>query len=260
MSNYQNIAASIKHQLNTRFVGQQLYYFPSLSSTMETANTMAKEGATEGTVVIANEQTSGKGRSGNVWISPRGNLAISIIFKPQLNILPQLIMVASLAVVQTIRKATGIEAQIKWPNDVLIKGKKVCGILIENELKNNRVNFAVIGIGINVNLDPSVFPEISAIATDLSHEAGKEISETDLTAVLLSELEQLYLEAQAGTPVHKQWQERLETLGKWIHVRSGKSIEEGKAETATEHGNLILRHADGSLTEIVAGEVTVIKD
>ncbi|MCX6009508.1 MAG: biotin--[acetyl-CoA-carboxylase] ligase, partial [Chloroflexi bacterium] len=175
MLNGQDIKTYIKSRLNTKFVGRQLYYYNRLSTTMETAKELAKKGTAEGTVIIADTQTAGRGRLGRAWLSPEGSLAMSLILKPSLDNLPQLVMIASLAVVRTIKKVAGIEAQIKWPNDILIKGKKICGILIENEVKGDRVNFAIIGIGINVNFDPLSFPEISDIATSLSHELGTKI-------------------------------------------------------------------------------------
>lgn len=260
MPNRQNIATSIQSRLNTKFVGRQLHYYASLTSTMEAAKKVAGEEVAEGTVVIADEQTSGRGRLGRAWLSPKGSLAMSIILKPSVSSLPQLVMIASLAVVRAIRKVAGLEAQIKWPNDVLIKEKKVCGILIESEVKGDRVNFAIIGIGVNVNIDPSAFAEISPLATSLSHELGKEVSKAELAGALLCELERLYLEAQAGAPIHREWKAHMNTLGRWIQVRAGESVERGKAETVTEHGNLILRRADGSLAEIIVGDVTVIKD
>ncbi|MCJ7514485.1 MAG: biotin--[acetyl-CoA-carboxylase] ligase [Dehalococcoidia bacterium] len=260
MSDCQDITTSIQSRLNTRFVGRQLYYYRQLPTTMETARELAGKGTAEGTVVIAGTQTAGKGRIGRTWLSPEGSLAMSIILKPPLKNLPQLVMIASLAVVRAIKQVAGLEAHIKWPNDVMIKGKKVCGILIENEVKGGEVNFADIGIGINVNFNPLDLPEIADIATSLSYEAGMEISYIELAATLLSELEQLYLESQAGAPVHKEWQENMETLGKLIKVNTGKTVEQGIAEIVTENGNLLLRRADGSLAEIVAGDVTVIKD
>lgn len=260
MPNRQNIATSIQSRLNTKFVGRQLHYYPSLTSTMEAAKKVAGEEVAEGTVVIADEQTSGRGRLGRAWLSPKGSLAMSVILKPSVSSLPQLVMISSLAVVRAIRKVAGLEAQIKWPNDVLIKEKKVCGILIESEVKGDRVNFAIIGIGVNVNIDPSAFAEISPLATSLSHELGKEVSKAELAGALLCELERLYLEAQAGAPIHREWQAQMETLGRWIQVRAGESVERGKAETVTEHGNLILRRANGSIAEIIVGDVTVIKD
>lgn len=257
----QGFENSIRSQLNTKFVGREILFFPSLTSTMDVARKAAREGAVEGTAVMARTQTAGRGRLGRVWLSPQGSLAISVILKPSLVALPRLIMVASLAVVRTIKKVANLEAHIKWPNDVLIKGKKVCGILIENEVTGNQVDFAIIGIGININFNPTAFPEISDIATSLSNELGKEISQIEFTSVLLYDLEQLYLEAQASTAtaIYEEWRDHLETLGKWIQVKAGDTIEEGMAETVTENGNLILRRADGSLAEVVAGDVTVIR-
>jgi BirA family biotin operon repressor/biotin-[acetyl-CoA-carboxylase] ligase len=260
MPSEKDIKTHIKSRLNTKFVGRKLYYYHQLATTMKTAKELAKKGTAEGTVIIADAQTAGKGRMGRTWISPEGSLAMSLILKPYLDNLPQLVMIASLAVVRTIKKVTGLQAQIKWPNDVLIKGKKVCGILIENEVKGDKVNFAIIGIGINVNFDPLAFPKIADIATSLSHELGAEVSKAALISTLLSELEQLYLEAQAGAPIYREWQHNMGMLGNWIQVKIGEAVEQGKAETVTETGNLILRRSDGSLAEIAAGDVTVIKD
>jgi BirA family biotin operon repressor/biotin-[acetyl-CoA-carboxylase] ligase len=260
MLNDQNAKASIQSRLNTKFIGRQLHYYHRLPTTMNKARELAKKGAAEGTVVIAEKQTAGRGRIGRSWLSPEGSLAISIILNPSMNNLPQLIMIASLAVVRAISKVACLDARIKWPNDVLIKDKKVCGILIESEVKGGTINFAIVGIGINVNFNPSAFPEISDIATTLSHATAAEISKTELISALLFELEQLYLEAQAGAPIYREWRENMETLGKWVQVRTGKTIQQGKAEAVTEHGNLLLRRSDGSLAEIVAGDVTVIKD
>jgi len=164
-----------------------------------------------------------------------------------------------LAAVKAIKLVSDIDATIKWPNDVLIRGKKVCGILIESEVKCNTVNFAVVGIGINIDLDTAAFPEISAIATSLIQESGKKISRPELAAVLLSEVEKLYLEALVGAPICKEWRGCMDTLGKWIEVKSGDTIEHGRAEDVTEGGNLILRRANNSIAEILVGDVTVLK-
>ena len=256
----QNIETYLSNHLNTQFTGRQLHYYTSTTSTMMVAKEIARQGATEGTIIIADEQTSGRGRLKRTWLSPTGSLSISIILYPPLDILSQLIMVSSVAVVKAIREITGIEARIKWPNDILIDGKKVCGILIESEVEGDDVKFAIIGIGVNINLNPMAFPDISTIATSLSHELGMEISKNELTSALLSHLEQLYLEARNGAPIYKEWQANMETLGKWIQIKAGESIERGWAETVTENGNLVLRRNDGSLTEILVGDVTVIKE
>lgn len=249
----------MKKQLNTTFIGKKVHYYATLTSTMETAKKLAREEAPEGTVIIADKQTSGRGRMGRAWLSPEGNLAISVILRPSMNDLPQLIMIGSVAVVRAVKSTTGLNAQIKWPNDILIEGKKVCGILIESEIKGNKINFTTIGMGINVNLNPTDFPEISSLATSLSHELGKIISRNELCHAILSELEKLYLEVKAGVSVSYEWRSNMETLGKLIQVKTGKSFEEGIAEAVTENGNLILRRTDGSIAEITVGDVTVIK-
>jgi BirA family biotin operon repressor/biotin-[acetyl-CoA-carboxylase] ligase len=260
MSNRNDIQTQITSRLRTRFIGREMYYYPQVATTMETARDLVKKGAGEGTVVIAGTQTAGKGRIGRTWLSPEGGLAMSIILKPPLKSLPHLVMIASVAAVRAIKRVAGLKSRIKWPNDVIISDKKVCGILIENEVAGGRVNYADIGIGINVNLNPRDFPEIADIATSLSHEAGREILRAELAAELLNEMEKLYLQAQNGAPVHREWLRNMETPGKRIKVDTGTTVEQGYAETVTENGNLMLRRDDGSLVEIVAGDVTVIKD
>ncbi|MGB2827011.1 MAG: biotin--[acetyl-CoA-carboxylase] ligase, partial [Dehalococcoidales bacterium] len=136
--------------LETRFIGQRVLYFPAQTSTMVAARQEARQMAAEGTVVITGEQTAGRGRAKRVWLSPRGSIALSIVLYPDVSQLPYLIMIASVAAARSIETVTGLETQLKWPNDVLVNGRKVCGILIENELKGSRVAWAVIGIGINV--------------------------------------------------------------------------------------------------------------
>jgi BirA family biotin operon repressor/biotin-[acetyl-CoA-carboxylase] ligase len=260
MLNGQDIRTYIKSRLNTKFVGRQLYYYHRLATTMKTAKKLAEKGTAEGTVIIADTQTAGRGRLGRAWLSPEGSLAMSVILKPSLDNLPQLVMIASLAVVRTIKKVAGLEAQIKWPNDILIKGKKVCGILIESEIKGDKINFAIIGIGINLNFDPLVFSQIADIATSLSHELGATISKAAFINTLLPELEQLYLEAQSGAPIYREWQKNMVMLGRYIQAKTGEVVEQGKAETVTQNGNLILRRSDGSIAEILAGDVTILKE
>lgn len=250
-------AAAITDNLGTSFIGQKIIYYPRLKSTMDIARREAQKGAGEGTVVVAGEQTAGRGRIKRVWLSPRGSIALSIILYPDLRYLSSLIMVASLGVVHTIEKVTGLKSQIKWPNDVLIKGKKVCGILIESGLKGKRLDYAIIGIGINVNLRLSDFPEISSLATSLSQELGREVSRLDIIRCLLAEIEELYLALPSGDSVYQQWRDSLVTLGKRVKVSSGETNYEGVAESVASDGRLLLRQADGSLTKIVAGDVTL---
>ncbi len=249
--------ASITADLKTRFVGQRVIYYSSVTSTNDLAKQEAQKGAAEGTVVIADEQVAGKGRLRRVWLSPKGSIALSVILYPGVAYLSPLIMVASLAVAHGIEAVTGLKAQLKWPNDVMVNGRKVCGILIENSVRGNIVEYAVIGIGINVNLRLADFPGIQSTATSLSDELGKDVSRLDVTRGLLAEIEKLYLALSAGESVYREWRNRLVTLGRKVHVKSGRTDCEGIAESAASDGSLLLRQPDGSLTKIVAGDVTL---
>ena len=164
---------------------------------------------------------------------------------------------ASLATSRCIEKATGLTTAIKWPNDVLINGKKVSGILIESALRGQAVDWAVVGIGINVNFDPKSFPEIADIATSLSAELGRKVSQLQVLLNLLDEIEQLYMTLREGRSIHEEWRNRLETLGKQVEVTFGDHVEAGCAESVDDDGSLLLRRSDGTLISIIAGDVSL---
>ena len=248
---------SITSNLATRFIGQRVIYYPRLTSTMEVAKQEAQRGAVEGTVVVADEQTGGRGRIKRAWLSPKDNIALSLVLYPSIVYLPSLIMLASLAVVHTIETVTGLRSQVKWPNDVLVNGRKACGILIESSIRGNIVDYAIIGIGINVNLKLSDFPEISSTATSLSDELGMDVSCLSVIRKLLVEIERLYLALQAGGSIYEEWRDSLVTLGKKVQVKSGKTMYEGVAESVARDGSLLLRHSNGTLSRIVAGDATL---
>jgi len=249
--------ALITGDLGTHIVGQRVIYYPNLTSTMGAARQEAQLGAAEGTVVIADEQTAGRGRIKRVWLSPKGSLALSVILYPSLANLPSLIMLASLAVVHSIEAVTGLRSQIKWPNDILINGRKVSGILIENSLRANIVDYAIIGIGVNVNLIVADFPEIPSTATSLSAELGRGVSRLEVIRRLLVEMERLYLAVQAGGAIYEEWRDSLVTLGRRVRVKSGKTVYQGVAESVARDGSLLLRHSNGDLSKIVAGDATL---
>jgi len=250
-------SALITDNLKTRFIGQRVLYYPQLASTMDIARQEALQGAAEGTAVVADEQTGGRGRVKRLWLSPEGSVAISIILYPGVINLPYLIMLASLAVAGSIEAVTGLKPSIKWPNDVLVNGKKVCGILIENELRGREVSYAIIGIGINVNFRLADFAGIPPTATSLADELGENVSRLDLIRRLLVEAEGLYLSLPDAEPIYQAWRDRLETLGRKVQVKSGTTILEGVAESVARDGSLLLRHSNGSSTRIVAGDVSL---
>jgi len=248
---------SILDGLGTQFVGQKIIHFPALDSTMEAAKREALWGAPAGTVIITEEQTAGRGRLQRTWVAPKGSLALSIIFRPNIDYLPYLIMLASLSVTYSIQVVTGLKPQIKWPNDVMFNDKKVCGILIENDIRKNVLKHAVIGIGINVNLRMADYPEIASRATSLSDLLGREVSLPTLVRQLLIEIERLYLLLPRGESLIEQWKSQLATLGQIVRVNSGGKIYRGLAESVTSDGNLIIRQKDGHVIKIIAGDVTL---
>ena len=248
---------SVSSNLGTRFVGQRVIYYDSVTSTNEVARQEARLGAAEGTVLIADEQTAGKGRIKRAWLSPEGSIALSIVLYPSMVNLSYLIMLASLAVVHSIEAVTGLKPQIKWPNDVLVNDKKVCGILIENSVRGHIVDYAIVGIGVNVNIEITEFPEILATATSLSDELGRNLSRLEIIRRLLVEMEELYLALQAGKSIYEEWRDSLMTLGRRVRVKSGKTVYEGVAESVARDGSLLLRHLNGDLSKIVAGDATL---
>ncbi|MCK4274688.1 MAG: biotin--[acetyl-CoA-carboxylase] ligase [Dehalococcoidales bacterium] len=250
-------SSSITEGLPTSFIGQKVVYYPHLPSTMDAARLEARRGTAEGTVIIAGEQTEGRGRMQRTWFSPSGNIALSIVLYPDIARLPYLVMIASLAVAHGIETVTSLKTRIKWPNDILIDGKKVCGILIENEVKGNKVAYALIGIGINVALKASDVAEISATATSLKDELDRSVLRANIIRRLLTEFERLYLLLPEAESIYEAWRDRLETLGKRVAVESGGSVLEGIAESVDESGALMLRCVDGTLKKIIAGDITL---
>jgi BirA family biotin operon repressor/biotin-[acetyl-CoA-carboxylase] ligase len=166
-------------------------------------------------------------------------------------------MLAALAVLRSIEKTTGLKCQVKWPNDVLINNKKVCGILLESQAEADSVDYAIIGIGINVNMRLADYPEIAPIATSLADETGRAVSRTVLLRNLFMEMEKIYLRLQAGETILGEWRDKLVTLGKKIHVRSGDEVFTGTAESVADDGSLMLRCDDGKLLKFMAGDVTL---
>jgi len=247
----------LRDGLTTRFVGRRLEYRSTLGSTQDLARELARAGAPEGTVVLAGRQTAGRGRLGRSFVSPIGGLYLTVVLRPALEHMLRLPIIAALAVARALEQVAGLRTGLKWPNDVLVGGRKLCGILVESELTGQAVNYVLLGIGVNVNADMSAHPEIAAIATSAAAEAGRRVSREALAAAILNELEEQYLAAQAGQRVQDEWRARLDTLGRKVRVTCGETVEEGLAEDVDADGSLILRRPDGSRVTIAAGDVTL---
>jgi len=237
----------------------QIIFHRELPSTQEVARKLALEGAGEGTVVLAEKQTAGRGRVGRNWVSPPGGLYLSLLLRPQLK--PpetlRLPLLAGVAVARTIRKVSGLEPRLKWPNDVLLGAKKVAGILCELGAETDRVNYVILGLGVNVNND--LPEELLELATSLKKELGREIPRADLIQLLLSELESLYrrLMEEGFEPISQAWKKLSSTLGLPVMVSSLGQVLEGEAVDIDRDGALILRRFDGGLLRVVAGDVSL---
>lgn len=249
--------SAVEEALTTEFVGRRILYYTSTSSTMDIARAEADADAIEGTLVLAEEQTTGRGRFGRTWVSPAGkNIYATIIVRPTVARLRQLGMVVPLAVSLAIEETVRLQPQIKWPNDVLLSGRKVCGILIETEFSGADPKYALLGPGINVNFEIDAASEISSIATSIKQELNAEADREAILAAFLNHLEALYT-APDPRAIHEAWKSRLETLGRDITVTFRDEVFRGLAEDVDDAGNLMLRLADGSVRTFEAGEVSL---
>ena len=189
---------TLKKGLYTQIVGSRILHFKELDSTMDRAAEEAERGTPDGTVILCDQQTRGRGRFNRVWVSPAGNLILSVVLRPTLEALPFVSVLSGLAVARAIEMETTLDPVIKWPNDVLVRGRKICGLLVENSLQGRNVRHSIVGIGLNVELDPGDSPEIAQTATSLRLETGRA---TDLSALLLRllhELDELYVALRNG--------------------------------------------------------------
>ena len=250
--------------LDTRIIGRSIIYLDSTASTNMYAKKTAEEPFQEGTVIIAEEQTAGRGRLGRQWVSPKGKgIWMSLLLKPDIlpADAPKLTIAAAQAVSRALWKCCRLDAGIKWPNDIVVSGKKLCGILTEMSAEADEIKSVVVGIGINVNLDAEDFgPEISDIATSVRLQKGSIVSRKLLAASVLNEFEKVYdIFVQEGTikPFLEEYKSRSAVLGKEIRVISKKEEIIGLAEDISEEGHLVVKLPDGTQKEIMSGEVSV---
>ena len=251
------VSATLRRGLYTRVVGKRLLFFQELGSTMDEAARQARAGAEEGTVVVAETQRASRGRFGRSWVSQPGNLYLSVLFYPTLEGLPYLNSLGGVAVARAISKTIGRQPRLKWPNDVLLEGKKVAGILVESATDGDRVQHAIIGIGVNVNLDTSNKDELSRFATSLNAVAERDVPREELLGHLLHQLDTLYLQLGQGQTPMAEWQGLLDTLGQRVRVSWQNESYVGLAEGVDSTGNLQLRLDGGRLVTLTAGDVTL---
>lgn len=249
--------------LSTRFLGRNVFYFDSVPSTNNVAKELAGQGAPDGAVVVAEEQTGGKGRLGRHWSSTKyKGIFFSFILYPPLTP-PEanlVTLMAAVAMASAVRNETGVIAGIKWPNDLLVDGKKICGILVELSAEMERINHMVVGVGVNVNQEENDFPgDVRSKATSLKVHAGFSISRASLVRAFLEEFEKWYdLSLEQGfAPVLARWKEMSVSLNCPVRIHTPNDAWDGWAEDIGADGALLLRLPGGDIKRVISGEVSL---
>ena len=255
------IPSEISTLLTTKWMGRTIHYFQSIDSTNLKAYQLALQGAEEGEVVIAESQMEGKGRLGRRWFSPSFlNLYLSLIFRPPIppHRASLITLMAAVATADAIQNYSGLLPQIKWPNDVLLRGRKVAGLLSEIQSEMDRIHFVILGIGVNLNMEEKMFPkEIQNTATSLKRERGETVSRKDFLISLLIALEDWYetFLKEGGGPILEAWRGWAKIEGKRVSVSSFGETLSGVAVDIDSDGALILEMGKGEHRRIVAGDV-----
>ena len=248
--------------LRTTGLGRPARYLPSTASTNLIAHEIARKGANHGTLVITDYQTHGRGRLERKWLSPPGeDLLFSLILRPAETPAQafQITATTSLAVAHAIRRETGLDAYIKWPNDVYLRDKKVSGILTELGISGTRLAYAVTGIGINVNSDPTLHHHLRDIATSLRRETGGPVDRLSLLTACLEQLEQFYemLKGRGFAALKIMWDALSLIKDRQITITTGDAMHQGVAESVDDDGTLIMREQNGTKSRFVYGDVSL---
>lgn len=254
-------ADEIRLGLQTDFIGRNIHYIESVDSTQKIAHQLANENVPEGTVVIAEEQVSGKGRMDRKWHSPKyTGIWMSLILRPNIPLpkAPQLTLLTAVSVAQALEELTGLHPEIKWPNDILLLGKKITGILTELQAEADRINSVIIGIGINVNQQLEDFPsELHSIATSLSIEKGEKVSRAALIRAIFKQFEKLYLLYldEGFSPIKLLWESYAVSIGKNLRARTLTTVIEGKALGITDDGVLQIQDVNGKIHQVYSADI-----
>jgi len=260
-------ALEIEPLLTTHDIGREIHHFSDLDSTNEEAKRQADEGAFHGETVIAEHQSAGRGRRGRSWVSPPElNIYLSVILRPSCPpaSAPEITFVAGVAIAESLRNAFNLPVDLKWPNDIVVDGKKVAGILTELATEENRVKYVILGLGLNVNMEREDFPEpLRAQATSLREELGQKVDRPLLCAALLSGLEPWIdrWEEEGFAPVREMWETLSSTLSQPVRVLLGEGEQsfDGLAVGIDEHGALLVQRENGVVQKVHAGEVVHLR-
>ena len=255
----------ITASLKTKKIGKRVFYFENTDSTQNEAKKIAHDPLNDGAIIVTTRQTDGKGRSGRKWILPKGGIGFSVILKPDFDIGRTTLfpIAVSVALSNTIEKLFEITPELKWPNDITIKGKKVAGILVDAAFESNSIEYLILGVGINLDVEAkkiekqlSQTPNFYGI-TSLSQHSKKKIRQVELIQTFLLELEKIYelLNRDKVQKIISDWTKRSSTIGKNVEMNSTKGKIAGKAIRIDEDGALIVSKENGKTSKIVAGDI-----
>lgn len=253
----------ILSRLQTKWLGHSIVYKDLIDSSNNLAKKIANEGCEDGMIVVAEEQGAGKGRLSRGWISPHAKgIWFSVVLKPPFlpEEAPKCTLMSAVAVVKAINKIPGVKAAIKWPNDILLLGKKLVGILTEMSAEFGHINYVVIGIGINTNATPEDYPEeVRPLAVSIADAATAPFTRVELLADILKNMEELYEKVlvEGFKPVLEEWKQYSCTLGQEVKVIAPDKTYLGTAIDIDEEGLLMVRKEDGIVEKVVAGDVSI---
>ncbi|MBS4215881.1 biotin--[acetyl-CoA-carboxylase] ligase [Neobacillus rhizophilus] len=254
-------ADEIRLGLTTEFIGKNIHYEETVESTQKIAHRLASENVPEGTVVIAEEQISGRGRMNRPWHSPKyTGIWMSLILRPNVPLTkaPQLTLLTAVAIVQAIEEVTGLNPEIKWPNDILLNGKKITGILTEMQAEADQIHSIIIGMGLNVNQTKDDFPpELQNIASSLLIEKGDALSRASIIRSIFTHFEKLYLLflEKGFYPIKLLWEGYAISIGKMLKARTLTGVIEGKALGITDEGVLKIEDASGVIHHVYSADI-----
>ena len=263
-------ADAISKTLTTERLGHPALVFDSIGSTNDIAHAEARAGAGDGLLVVADEQTAGRGRLQRTWWAPPGTcLLMSLLLRPgppprmlPLQRVGQLTMCLGLGAVEGIADVTGVQASLKWPNDVLVGARKLGGMLTELSTQDDRLDYAVLGLGLNVNVDfvaEGAPPDVATAATSLSAETGQMVDRIALLAAILAHAENWYDRVLAGESPHEAWARRIATLGQRVRVSLMSGPVEGVAVGVTPEGALMVCDDAGEVQTVWSGDVVTVR-
>ncbi|WP_109710663.1 biotin--[acetyl-CoA-carboxylase] ligase [Faecalicatena contorta] len=252
----------LSSMIDTAWAGQTIYYFDQIDSTNIRAKQLGEEGAPHGTLIVAGQQNAGRGRRGRTWESPPGvSIYMSIVLRPEMAPVkaPMLTLVMALSAADSLKECTGLDVQIKWPNDIVLNGKKLAGILTEMSTEMDYINHVVIGVGINVNTE-RLPEELKEKATSLRLETGRIIRRSEIIASIMKEFEknyQLFIETQGLGQMQEKYNSLLINREKEVRILGVKEGYAAYALGINEKGELLVRRDNGEIEAVLAGEVSV---